>query len=158
MEIKLRDVREDDVEVVYRWTQDPETRKNAPDPKGFSFESHKKWFQKKLNDKNAYIFIGQLNNLPVGQIRFEVIKENKLSLSIMIDQNYRGKGIGTELVNNGIRHLKNKIKNFNIIAKVRTFNEASTKIFKKNGFGLKNEVTENGVDYYIFEKIVESEK
>jgi RimJ/RimL family protein N-acetyltransferase len=75
------------------------------------------------------MFIGFLNDEPVGQIRFD--KENDdYVIDYSIAKIHRGKGLGTEIVKAGIKILTETIhKPFTVVAQVQEENIASIKVF-----------------------------
>ena len=80
------------------------------------------------------MFIGLLQNEPVGQIRFDKESEDYV-LDYSIAKIYRGKGLGTEIVKAGIKILTETIhKPFTVVAHVKEENIVSIKVFTKLHF------------------------
>jgi len=69
-----------DLKLFYLWVNDPLVRRNALNTKSISWNSHQKWFKKKIKDKKAKLYIFKNKKIEVGQERFEKKKicHNKL--------------------------------------------------------------------------------
>lgn len=130
---RLRKVNEQDLPLLFRWANDRETRRLAFNAASISLEDHQSWFGKKLNDPNAYLYIFEYKNTPVGQIRFDVGAEAVITYAI--DEQFRGKGLGTEIIREGILGLRHD-SGFNgpITGYVKKKNHGSNAIFLKLGF------------------------
>ena len=144
MLIDIRDAKYQDSRLLWEWANDPWLRKNAFSTKPIDWEEHRKWFDKKLRSSTSKIYIGYLANIPIGQVRFDWhCKENRIQseIDISVCREQRGKGYGTILLNQSIKAIcqKRKIKKFKVF--VKSFNEASIKMFKKNEFIRNSELS-----------------
>ena len=144
----LRNVNQNDVELLYGWRNDEEVRKNSFSEEVIEFKTHSSWFDKTLcrEDVFLYILVDCGNN--VGQIRLNV--ENKIGIiSYSIDKRYRNNGYGTKILqlvedkiisgDIGVTELQGLVKISNI---------ASQKAFEKMGY--KKEET----DFITYTKIL----
>ncbi|GAB5552443.1 MAG: UDP-2,4-diacetamido-2,4,6-trideoxy-beta-L-altropyranose hydrolase [Saprospiraceae bacterium] len=133
----LRPVQEEDSMLLYQWANDKQVRINALNSEPITFDTHTTWFTKKIQDPNTIMFILMRESIPLGQIRFEIIQK-KASITYSIDQSFRGRGLGKKILKFGIQALirvkKDQIKE--IVAKVKTSNPASNKIFTQLNFEL----------------------
>lgn len=132
-------------ELIWNWRNDPITREYSFCDKFITWEEHKIWYQKVLEDISTKLFIGEINDEPVGVIRFRNLRDNKSTyeININIAPIYRGKGIGKKLLKSSlikIREYDHKIDT--VIANVKTNNKASKSLFKKSGFTLVKNDTE----------------
>lgn len=101
-------------------------------------------FEEKIQNKE--IFVAKLQNEIVGYITFNINEKNnpimryrkQLSIeAIGVDENNRGKGIGTSL----LEHVKNEAKKNNCTDMYLTVNEenkGAIKLYEKFGFKVKN--------------------
>ncbi|HND43585.1 MAG TPA: GNAT family N-acetyltransferase, partial [Cyclobacteriaceae bacterium] len=96
-------------------------------------ESHRTWFNKKNADPNAYLYIFEFENTPVGQIRFDI--SESAAITYALDEHYRGMGLGVEIVRKGIKKFRSD-SGFTgpIIAYVKRENMSSKRVFQKLGF------------------------
>lgn len=145
--LSLRKVTQADVDLLYKWANDPEVRKNAFHTESIPYENHVKWFAKMLEDSSVYQYILYQEELPIGQIRLNV-EGNEALIDYSISAEYRGKGFGSkllELVREQI--VADKIFGvIKIIGQVKYENQASARAFEKCGF-TKREMT----DYIQYE-------
>lgn len=139
-----------EAELLFEWVNDKEVRQNSFNSKDISWEEHKKWFKKKLDDKNCKIFIFYENDIPIGQMRLDKINTDWF-IDYSISHEFRGKGYGAKMVNS----VKDSIKESPLIAKVKSGNKASSKTFEKCGFVLTDTYEQNNelVFQYKYEKL-----
>lgn len=128
MDIKLKLASEYDCDLLFNWTNDEDVRKNSFSSYKILYENHIKWFNNKINSDKCIIFILEIKDTPVGQIRIDIECETAV-ISYSIDKNYRGKGLSVVMLS----LLEDKIKNINInklIGFVKLENIASQKVFE----------------------------
>ena len=115
------------------------------------WESHEKWFSKALNDSNRHFYAGKLGDNLAGVIRFDKLKneDQAYDVSINIDPNNRGKGVGKRLLSKALeRFLEDIIDANTIIAEIKKENIASTRAFLSAGF--QEEESSNQMNKYFF--------
>ncbi len=141
-----------DMELMYSLRNHPEIRSNSYDSKELLLEDHKEWFDKTLNSNSVFTYILEVDKKPAGVIRFSNDTSNLAAkISYSIDPVYKGKGLGTEILNLGIE--KNKIENSDlkkVYGYVLKKNYASSRIFEKLKF---TKISENESELK-FEKII----
>lgn len=130
----LREAIENDVDILFRWANNEDARKNSFCTEPIKYEDHIIWFQKMMQNEriDQYILIDQ--DIPVGQIRLER-KETVGEISYSIAPDKRGMGYGKaicQLLLRRVREINPEIKK--LIAKVKPSNAASIYCFEKNGF------------------------
>ena len=134
--ITLRTVTEKDCRMVWCWANDPGVRAVSFSKDDIPYDTHVRWFKKKLNDPDCVFFIAEeINKKPVGQVRYD-LAGNEATISIIVDENFKSQGYGSQI----IAHASEKIFKTNrvktIHAYVKLENHASVKTFKKAGFKL----------------------
>ena len=145
--IMFRKISMNDCDMMYAWANDELVRKNSFNSQKIDYESHKTWFQSKINDSNSIIYIVLNNNLPVGQIRIDVEGETGI-INYSIDVKYRGKGLGSkslELIKDTVKDDCLKLKK--LVGKVKIDNIPSQKAFEKANY-TKTRKNEN-FEYFI---------
>ncbi len=55
--LSLRQVTKDDVDLLFRWANDPVVRKWSFNKQPITLEEHKCWFREKYNDPNTIMWI-----------------------------------------------------------------------------------------------------
>ena len=134
---KIREACMKDMLTFFRWTNEPEVRKNSLNSDNIKLESHIDWYKEKLKSKYSFLYILESNDLPVGQIRFEV--EDKYAIiNYSIDYMVRGRGLANVLLSLGIKEFK-KINKIPLLAIVKSRNISSIKSFIRLGFVEKDE-------------------
>ncbi len=134
MNIKLRPIRKEDCDLLFKWVNDDTVRKNSFNSELVTYIDHKTWFQKRLDNKNTKIYICIDEDREIGQIRLE-IENNVGMIDYSVAREYRGKGYGIKILS----IIKEKVKEDEIpvdilIGQVKQNNIASQKAFINNGF------------------------
>ncbi len=133
-QVQLNTVAAKDCQQIYDWANHPSVRQQSFNTSPIPFESHQKWFESKLKDANCHFYIGRLNDIPFGTIRFD-IKNNKATISYSIAEQFRGQGLGTLLLKLGKKKLVETGTPLNeIIGFVKKENKASQFAFLKLGY------------------------
>ncbi|WP_051233626.1 GNAT family N-acetyltransferase [Butyrivibrio sp. NC3005] len=131
MSMNLKKATINDARDILDWRNDKDTRENSFSNEIIDYESHIKWFEKKLSDNNCRMFILIDNNEKIGQIRVDI--NNKIGeISYMISPKYRGKGYGSKIVDLIEKELIGEVKV--LTALVKSTNKSSQKIFLKNEY------------------------
>jgi predicted acetyltransferase len=133
MNLKLRPVREDDCELLFNWVNDPKVRANSFDQSLIKIKNHKTWFKKNLKEGIPW-FILDTDQSNSGVIRFDK-SEDKYKISFMIANEFRGKGLGKEIIKLGLEVLnKSNLNHTLVFGLVKKKNIASIKSFLANQF------------------------
>lgn len=101
------------------------------------FEDHKIWYLK--NEHQNIIFICKINSINIGYIRYNVLKYNKASISIIFIKKYRNRKLSSSFLKKTLSKLKKISKIKKIYAEVLKKNYISQKFFLKNNFHLNND-------------------
>ena len=132
-DVYLRAAVIEDMELLYKWRNDPICRKNSVCSEKILFETHCIWLLDRLKSSQCDIFICMKQNIPIGQVRIDY--EDKLGkISYSIASGYRGSGYGTKMLS--LLECEGKIqKNVQMLcAIVKKNNIASGKCFEKLGY------------------------
>lgn len=140
-----------DMQLVFDWANEEETRKQSFHTKPITWEEHVSWFEKSLNSDDRYLFICMHGDTPVGLYRIDRVEEAIGEISYSIDKKYRHRGYALEMLKGGENCLKkNRIIVWDLLARVKKDNEASRHLFKVLGF---KETEEE--DCFVYTKPVE---
>lgn len=133
----LRKTHIKDAELLFNWVNEKDVRENSFETSIIEWKDHMKWLEKKLKTKNVFMLIAEINNIPVGQIRFEKYNSSYI-IDYSINENHRGQGIGGKILKEGIKFIQLTV-DLPIIfsAKVKSKNIASKIIFEKLQFNKK---------------------
>ena len=91
-----------------------------------------KWFSKKLDSQNTVLYIFELDEIPVGQVRFDICN-GEAEIDYSIAPVHRGKGLGKKVLELAIKKIK-ETKSHSLKAVVKASNSASLKVFQHLGF------------------------
>lgn len=130
----LREATKDDVDLLFKWTNDPAVRKNSFSSEKITYEEHTSWYRSLLENKNCKQYIYMCGDCPIGQIRI-VQKEKNAEISYSICTEKRSQGYGAKM----LELVKNQVfKDFPMVDKltglVKTDNLASKKAFENAGY------------------------
>lgn len=132
--VYLRKAIQEDIDLLYRWANDPVVRENSFNVEPIPYETHRNWFNRIMKDENTAQFIMMDEETPVGQIRLS-IDEDTAEIGYSIDPGFRGRGYGRtiiQLINEKVKTEYPGIKK--LVAKVKPANIASKDIFEKEGY------------------------
>lgn len=132
-----------DALMLFDLANDITVRENSFSKREISIIEHFKWFNEKITNNETRIYIlTDLYKSYIGQIRIDKIDEY-FEIDYSISCSYRGRGFGNRI----LQLLQNELGNMNFLAKVKTENIPSKKVFNNNGFKLHLE--KDGVSVYI---------
>lgn len=140
-----------DAKLLFDWVNESNVRRNAINTNPIKWDDHLAWFQNKLHTENSFVLIAEINNQPIGQIRFD-FENNKFLIDYSIAKNERGNGYGFLIVKEGINYMKkniSKVKTY--IAWVKSENTASKRVFEKLGFYTKSSLYKEQTELIIYE-------
>lgn len=149
--LTCRTCSENDLELLFEWSNDPSVRSNSMSPDQITMQDHTRWFKSKLDSADSEIFILSEGDQPIGQIRFDLRDNGLFEIDYSIDKSYRGKGYGKELVAVGVDQLKRIGRSENIFGKVVSSNKASLNVFL--GLGFVEKEFDQSENLHIFELV-----
>ena len=127
--VKFRLANESDSQILFDWVNEKEVRRNSLNIQLVQWGKHVSWFNSKLESNKCKIFVLEIEDVPVGQIRIDKEDEYWL-IDYSIDKNHRGNGYGYLIIDLLIKNIGSiKLKGV-----VKTSNVASQKVFEKLEF------------------------
>lgn len=140
----LRVVQADDCRLIWKWANDPVTRSNSFSSEMIAWDEHVAWFTTKLSDSRSYFYLGfNLENQPLGYVRFQQISDTEADISVAIAPEQRQRGYGTKLICHGVARVWQNTKINRINAYIKPDNLTSRHIFTKAGFSEVAQTTIN---------------
>ena len=128
-----------DLEITFKWANDPEVRRFSINQHPILWQEHQIWFERKISDPSCSYYILSNNDEPVGSIRFDIDRLGNAQISYLIDPKFHGKKLGAELLKKGIAQLIKDHENINtVFGYVMRENIASIKTFEKLSFNIVN--------------------
>lgn len=133
-QLTIRKAEMQDIEQCYKWANDPEVRKQSYKQDEISYAEHISWFTQKLNDRDSYYYILEIDREPVAQIRFQV-SDGEVLLGYLAGSSIRSKGLGTAILGKGIEaFIYDYGKPAKIVGYVKETNIASQRSFERMAF------------------------
>ena len=137
---RLREVSKLDCLKLFQWVNEEEAILNSLTQEPVRWEDHVNWFNNKLASQSTKIFVLENDNAALGQIRFD-IKNHYWEISFSIDKQYRGKGYGKLIIEEGLKKISGPVR-----AIVKKKNTPSIKVFENLGFQ-KSSLNDDLIEY-----------
>lgn len=142
--IKYRLISVSDKLLLLEWSNDEDTRKNSFNSDIITIDAHEKWFINKINSKDSYYYICEIESSPCGIVKFDT-NNDKTVIGIIVSPKFRNKGLANKMLKGAI--AKYKRLNDNVIySYIKTENIASIKSFEKAGFVYNQDVIINNFE------------
>ena len=139
--ITIRKAKKEDLDLLYRWSNEPSVRAQSFSTSEISYEEHCNWFSQKLKDVDSIIYILEVDEISASVIRFDI--KDKVTIGVSIDVDFRGKGLGSSFLRIGVEEYF-KANSSPILAYIKKSNIASIKSFEKAGFSFfRNQIANN---------------
>ena len=145
--IEIRLAKEADVEITFKWANDPKVRIFSYNKNDISRQEHTKWFFSRLKSNDCEYYMLMVDGQPAGSLRFDIEAQEKAKINYLIDPNFTGRGLGTLILEKGLNVLhKNRPLVKSVYGYVLNKNIASKRIFEKLKFKTTSE-NESEVKY-----------
>ena len=145
--MRIRKARLSDCKLYWKWANDPIVRANAFEARPIPWQTHIAWFKEKLEDHNATLLLMEIENEPIGQVRFEHTTDGYF-IDFSISSTHRNRGLGLVLLSSGINHLKNS-QQITFWGEVKKSNRASKAIFEKLEFERASPIKKGTILYRL---------
>ncbi len=150
--IKLRLAELKDIDTYYKWVNEDSVRKLSFNTKKISYHEHQIWFKNKLNDQNCFMYVFY-THIEIGQVRIQKITNNDAIINISLDDKFRGRGYGVQMLNMSIQIFRKSFPTIVINAYIKIENIASKNIFEKSGFTLNDTLLYQNINSYHYTKV-----
>ena len=134
--LALRPATPEDAKMLYEWRNHPAIREVSGSGAPIAYAEHVHWMQKVLCASDRWLFVAQVGKLPVGSIRFDRLDADTLEVSLYLDPDLQGLGLGHQLLLGGERTMSRLLGlEVSIHAVVTPGNQASCRLFESCGYG-----------------------
>lgn len=136
-EYSIRRAEVGDELLLWQWSNDPQTRRNSFSSGAISWDDHQAWCAKKLTASDCRLWIMQIGNLPVAQIRYDRVDGAGgavAKINFSVAPGCRGMGLGTRLLQATTELAVSELGVKSIEGVALQSNEASRRAFLKAGF------------------------
>ena len=132
--IALREATEKDARLLFAWlNQTDSLAGKLATEQPVPWEEHRRWYRKRLQLRNCFIYIIEMDGHPCGQIRFED-KGEGLEIDIYLQCEHRRTGVAETALQQGLGRVARGDSAQKLIARVLKTNEISAAFFVKSGF------------------------
>ena len=145
--MRIRKARLSDCKLYWKWANDPIVRANAFEARPIPWQTHIAWFKEKLEDHNTTLLLMEIENEPIGQVRFDHTTDGYF-IDFSISSTHRNRGLGLVLLSSGINHLKNS-QQITFWGEVKKSNRASKAIFEKLEFERASPIKKGTILYRL---------
>ena len=145
--MRIRKARLSDCKLYWKWANDPIVRANAFEARPIPWQTHIAWFKEKLEDHNSTLLLMEIENEPIGQVRFDHTTDGYF-IDFSISSTHRNRGLGLVLLSSGINHLKNS-QQITFWGEVKKSNRASKAIFEKLEFERASPIKKGTILYRL---------
>ena len=146
--INVRNVTLGDKQIIFEWANDELVRSNSFNFDPILYNDHSIWFEKKMNDENAFYYICEVDGTPAGLVRFDK-NENNTVRGISIDKKFRGRKLASKFLIKCCETYTELSDNI-ITAFIKKENVGSVRSFENAGFVFQRELKINKMDSYEY--------
>lgn len=133
--LQVRAASMQDAQMLHRWRDHPSVRANSYTTQPIPFEHHLLWLQGVLADDSRTLMVGAIGQTAIGSVRFDRVGEQEFEVSIVLDPDLRGMGLGEALLARGEEAMCRRLRcPITVLARVRDENQASQRLFRANGY------------------------
>ena len=133
-ELALQAVTMADARLLWLWRNHPVTRSVSRDAAQIAWPDHQAWLQRTLDNNRRRLWLARIGTTPVGVIRFDAQGERRHEVSLYLDPEMHGLGLGAALLNAGERLLVAQAGQARVEAEVLPDNQTSHRLFLAAGY------------------------
>ena len=140
MEIELKKLKREYIELVREWRNSPNVNKFMYSDHEITSSEHETWFNRIHNDASKIYWLILIDKTPIGVVNLYDIDHHHKRCGIahyIASKEMRGKGIGTIIEHNLYAFVFDKLKLNKITFEVLDFNTAAIKLHENCGSKLE---------------------
>ncbi len=133
--VTLRPAEPADCEALWRWRNDPATRRASFERAEIGLDEHTQWFSESLARPDRRIYIVVADGVDAGTVRLDLGQgEARVSINLALER--RGQGIGARALRAACREAFGPLGLHHLTAQIRPENDASRIAFERAGFSV----------------------
>lgn len=133
--LDVRVAQRTDADPMLSWRNDPSVRESSRQRNPISREDHLAWLARVIGDPDRHLLVGEIGGRAVGVVRYDLIAPGEYEISIYLDPDCLGLGLGPRLLAAGEAWLGARANApAAIIAEFHPENLRSRAMFEKAGF------------------------
>lgn len=134
LELEVRGAGEHDALMLWAWANDRAVREASFHGEWIPWDAHREWFSARLGDATSWLYVVEVAGRPAAQVRFDLRTPGEAEISVTVAPGARGHGVGTAAVRRACLQLADETDVRSIVARVKTGNTPSLRLFEKAGF------------------------
>jgi UDP-2,4-diacetamido-2,4,6-trideoxy-beta-L-altropyranose hydrolase len=133
--LQVRPARLGDAQPLHHWRNHPAVRAVSIQGEAIAWPSHLAWLGAVLAAPDRWLFMGEVGAVPVGSIRWDRTRAGELTVSLSLDPDLLGLGLGPHLLLAGEQAVASRLGSaFTALATVLPGNTASQRLFEVCGY------------------------
>ena len=120
--------------LLWKWRNDPTTRRMFRKSHVIPWQEHAAWLAHVLQDPSKTLLIARDAAGPVGVLRFDAVGKGHAEVSINVNPERRGRGLGKAILAAGCRYAFGELHLAELSAGIKPDNASSIAIFERVGF------------------------
>lgn len=133
--VTLRNATPEDAQVVFPWRNDERIREVSRSSRAIGLPEHLEWWRNTLKNPKRHLLIAQCGAQPVGTLRIDQEAEGGAEVSIYLDPDLAGVGLGRTVLEAGQAwSIRNLPALGSLRAEILSGNRASAALFSAAGF------------------------
>jgi len=136
-DVSIKSATEEHSKAIWEWRNDATTRAMFLNQDLVSWVNHQSWYERVQTNNNRHLYVGYTGDILFGMVRFDKCEnqDHTYEVSINLDPQQRGKGLGKILLTKAIEHFWTQVPDADLIlAEIKKENVASKKAFENAGF------------------------
>lgn len=146
--LKIREIIEEDVKLIYTWSNDLEVRNQSFNSEPINYKEHENWYKSKLINPNSLFLINEYEGVKIGLVRFE-IENNKCRVGVLLDESFRGMGLSSYMLIKSSNYYFDRFK-IPIYANIKESNIPSIRAFEKAGYKFFKKKIIKGINSFVY--------
>lgn len=135
--ITLRRAGVEDARVLWVWRNDPVTRAMSLQTDPVTWDTHREWFARSLQNPARVIWVAEAGGEPVATVRLDDLGSGQAEISINVAPEARGRGIGPAVLRLATDQAISETGYNEVVARIRSANAASVRAFERAGYLLQ---------------------
>lgn len=124
-----------DARLLHSWRNHPTVRAVSGTQDPIAFDAHERWMISTLASPDRWLFVAKVGDLNVGAIRFDRLEGGHFEVSLNLDADLQGIGLGRRMLLAGEQEmLRRQPQGLVVDARVLPDNAASQRLFVAAGY------------------------
>jgi RimJ/RimL family protein N-acetyltransferase len=133
--LSLRRATLEDGVQLHAWRNHPSVRAVSGNGEPIPLDGHMNWLVRKISADDCRLYVGEIGTAAIGSIRFDRLDTGHLEVSLYLDPDLQGLGLGPHLLLAGEREVAKEWSDAaTLVASVMPDNEISASLFLGCGY------------------------